>query len=51
MTERFKIYYELSDGSEDSIVLEANTIEELREILDAELAKRNAVYSYSEELT
>jgi len=47
---RFRIHYTLSDGSEDSIVLEGNSIAEIRKQADEELARRNAIDPWSEEL-
>lgn len=48
-----KIYYyydvkEYSDDINDEIIIEADTIEELRQKCDEELKKRGAIYSGSE---
>ncbi len=46
----FRIHFEYPDGTEDSIVLSGDTIEEIREHCDTELEIRSANYLWSEEL-
>lgn len=45
-----RIHYTLPGGYEDSIVLEADTIEELREAAQRAVADRNATDPWSEVL-
>ena len=47
---RFKLNFELVDGSYDSVIVEAETIEEIREKAYAERDKRNSIYEWSEEI-
>lgn len=51
---KFEIHFEYNDGTEDSIILEGDTIEEIRESSINELEKRGLTveqnYMYSEEL-
>lgn len=47
---KFRIHYQLADGSEDSIVIEGKTHEEIREQADKELEKRGGKNPWSEEL-
>ena len=42
-----KIYYSIK-GYDDSIIIEGNNIEELREICDNEINRRGAIYYGSE---
>lgn len=44
---KVKINYEVND-TEDSIILEADTVEELRIIANREMKRRNAVNYWSE---
>ena len=46
----FKIHYTLADGTEDSIVLSGDTVEEIREQADKEVGARGGVDPWSEEL-
>lgn len=47
---RFKIYYTLKDGSEDSIVIKGADEDAVRANAEAELAKRGGEAQYSEEI-
>lgn len=47
---KYKLNFELTDGSYDSIIVEGESIEEIREIAYKERDKRNSVYEWSEEL-
>jgi hypothetical protein len=47
---KFEIHFELADGSEDFVVIEGDTVEEIREKADAEVAKRNGENPWSKEL-
>ena len=47
---KIRIHYTLSDGSEDSLVISGNSIEELREVAAAEVSRRYATDPWSEEL-
>ena len=47
---KFRIHFEHQDGTEDSIIVEGETIEELREQAGAELTKRNGENPWSEEV-
>lgn len=47
---RFKLNFELGDGSCDSLVVQAETIEEIQEIAKEEFDKRNATDAWSEEI-
>lgn len=47
---KFKIYFTWPNGTEDSIVISGETIEEIRKKGDRELAKRHAEYQWSQEL-
>lgn len=46
----YRIHYTLPDGSNDSLVLETDTIEELQEQAAHEVTKRNATDFWSEPL-
>lgn len=46
---KYRIYYTIGDY-EDNLILECETIEEIRERVKYELNRKNAVYSYSEKL-
>lgn len=48
---KFRIHFVLSDGSTDSIILECETLEEIRDKANAEVNRRNARDAWSEELT
>ncbi|MCK4240844.1 MAG: hypothetical protein KAX30_04415 [Candidatus Atribacteria bacterium] len=45
---RFKINFLLKDDSEDNIIIEADTIEELQKIAQQETKKRGAKDAWSE---
>lgn len=47
---KFKINFEYLNGTEDSFVVEAPDIQQVREIADKELAKRGGVNPWSEQL-
>lgn len=47
---RYRTHYTLADGSEDSIVLSGDTIEEIREKAQSEIERRGATNPWSEEL-
>jgi hypothetical protein len=47
---KFKIHFTLNDGTEDSIVVSGDTLEEIREKAYAELDKRGGRDAWSEEL-
>ena len=47
----YRIHYTLPDGTEDSVVLSAITVEKLRAKADEFLAARNATDPWSEEVT
>lgn len=38
----YRIHYRLSDGSEDSVIIEGETVEDIRAKADIELQKRGA---------
>jgi hypothetical protein len=44
------IHFEHADGTEDSIIISGDTVEEVRSLADAELAKRGGKNPWSEEL-
>lgn len=46
----YRIHYTLPDGSNDSVVISASTVEELRELAQAAVASRNGANPWSEEL-
>lgn len=46
----FRIHFTLPNGSQDSVVIEGDDIDELRERAEAEVAKRGATDPWSEEL-
>ena len=46
----FRIHFEHQDGTEDSFVISGETIQEIREQTDLELAKRIGKNPWSEEL-
>jgi len=46
----YRIHFTLPNGSEDSLELHTDTLEELREQAAAEVAKRKATDPWSEEL-
>ena len=48
---KFKIHYTLPDGTEDSVVLIGDSIEELQERASAEITKRNATDPWSEQVS
>jgi len=45
---RYKIHYTLADGSEDSIIVEGDTIEEVRDRANAEVSARGGRDPWSE---
>ena len=47
---KIKIYFELIDGSQDSIILEGETVEELQRKAAEEMKKRNVLEAWSEEI-
>ena len=47
---RFRIHFTLKDGSDDSVDLTGETIEEIQEMALAETSKRGAAYAWSEEV-
>jgi len=47
---RYRIHFTLPDGTEDSVVIAADSIEELRKLADEEVAKRNGKDPWSEEI-
>jgi hypothetical protein len=46
----YRIYYTLPDGSEDSLPIDAETIEELQSIAAVEIAARKATDPWSEKV-
>lgn len=50
MTMRYRIYFTLSDGSEDSVVVEGESVEELQEVAAYQVALRGGSDPWSEEL-
>lgn len=44
----FRIHYTLRDGTEDSVLISAETIEEIREQAQQEIESRNAINPWSE---
>lgn len=48
---RFRIHGRWPDGTEDSIVIETDTIEELQEIAQTETQHRNWCDCWSEDIT
>ncbi len=47
---KFKIYGTTSDGAEDYLVIEGESVEEIREKADSETRKRNWKDCWSEEI-
>lgn len=47
---KYRIHYTLVDGSEDSFVIEGNSIEEIRDKATSELLNRNGRDAWSEEI-
>ena len=47
---RARIHFTWPDGTEDSIVLSGDSVEEIREQADSELERRNATNPWSEVL-
>lgn len=52
MTEKvtYRIHYTLPDGTEDAVIVEGETIEDVRYKAEQEIAARNATNPWSEEL-
>ena len=48
--ERFRINFEFAGGEVDSFIIEAETIEEIKEQADIELDKRHGLNPWSEDL-
>jgi hypothetical protein len=46
----FRIHYTLADGSEDSVVVSGDSIDEIREAATLEVEKRGGSDPWSEEL-
>lgn len=44
---RYRIHYTLADGTEDSVVVCGDTIEEVRERAEAEVARRGGTNPWS----
>ena len=47
---KFEIHFDLPSGDEDSIVIEGDTIEELKKMADYEVEKRGGINPWSIEL-
>ncbi len=47
----YRIHYTLPDGTEDSVVFSADSVEEIRGEVHEFLASRNATNPWSEEVT
>ena len=47
----FKIHFEYEDGAQDSIIIDGDTIEEIRSKADIELKRRGGLNPWSEELS
>jgi hypothetical protein len=47
---KFRIHFTLSDGSEDSIIVEAASLSEVREKAEAEVKKRGGIDPWSEKV-
>lgn len=47
---KYRIHYKLEDGSEDSLVIEGDSLDEICDKASVELKKRNAKDPWSEEL-
>lgn len=47
----FRIHFTWPDGTEDSVILSGDTVEEIREKAHAEVARRNGSNPWSEEIT
>lgn len=47
---QFKIHFELSDGSDDSIILSGDTVEDIRAVANDEIEKRGGKNPWSEEI-
>jgi len=45
---KLRIHFTIGEDTEDSIIIKGNTIEEVREKADIEVAKRNGVDPWSE---
>lgn len=48
---KFRIYYTLPDGVEDYVVVAGETLEEIKEKADAEVAKRGGTNPWSEDVS
>ena len=48
---KFRINYTLQGGTEDSFLLDGDSIEEMREMAESELTRRGGVDPWSEDLT
>jgi hypothetical protein len=46
---RFKIHYTLADGYEDSIIIEGDSIDQLRKLAEEEVEARGGTDPWSEE--
>jgi len=46
----FRIHFDLPDGSQDSVTIAGDTIDEIREQADHEVEKRGGTDPWSEEL-
>jgi hypothetical protein len=47
----FRVNFDYADGSEDSFIVEGDSIEEIREEAKDELAKRQGLHPWSEDIT
>jgi len=47
---RFRIHFEWPDGTQDSVVISGDTIEEIREKAHGEVSTRNGKNPWSEEI-
>ena len=45
MNEIAKLYFQYEDGTDDTIILEGESIAEINEKVDSELLKRNATFT------
>jgi hypothetical protein len=50
-TMKVRIHYELADGSEDSVLVTGETIEEIRQQATVEVEIRNGINPWSEDVS
>lgn len=48
---KFRVYFTHSNGMSDELVIEEETIEEIREVITNEMSRRGATYDWSEKIS